>query len=58
MRDSDSLFRQWHTNDHTAAQVATLTEQVKALRREVDRLRIRRGTGDVQGSATLFPIYL
>ena len=51
LKDSDSVGRQWQKNKPVAEQVMHLTEIVKQLQWQMNRLKLRRGGEDGSGGA-------
>jgi hypothetical protein len=47
--DADSVGKQWLKSDAIANQVILLTEAVKRLQDQINRLRIRKGSTDSDG---------
>ena len=48
-RDADSVSRQWRRNAELASQIQWLTDTVKQLQWQLNRLRLHRGSGDDEG---------
>lgn len=47
--DEHALGRQWHKNQAIAGQIAWLTESVKRIQDEINKLRLRKGGQETAG---------